>query len=103
MAKTLRVDPDTLKAGLQEAKKNDVRIAICRRSGHWSDEYFDVDEIKQIQTANGELTALILEGNSILVIDLRKVIAVRFSTSVVMDGELVDEMIAESHAFPGIS
>ena len=97
----ISVRPDALRDILEDAKENRVGISVCRRGGQWSNEYCQIDEIKDVQTGDGVITVVILhpfEGSQVSLLDVQLISAVRFASKLMVMGTHALEIKVESAA-----
>lgn len=98
----ISVKHEALKNILKDAREKQVGISIRKRSGEWSSEYSQIDEVKDVHTHNGTMTVIILlpsNDSNVRLLDLQLVAGVRFSEGLMVTGRLTDEINVESEAW----
>jgi hypothetical protein len=89
------VTTENLKSVLTEIKRQFISIAIRNRTGKWSDQYFDIDDVKEFKSNNGQVTALILHSQNdslCIVMDIRSILGLKLSKYLTFNGDIAREV-----------
>jgi hypothetical protein len=89
------VKVENLEAILKEIKCQYISIAVRNKTGKWSDQYFDIDDIKDIKSSGGTMTAIILhshKNSECVVMDIRSIKGIRLNKYLFLNGGLAQEV-----------
>jgi hypothetical protein len=88
-----------LKNVLRDAKNQCASVAIRSRTGESSNEYFHINEVKDVFTERGVITIVILHSEKDLrcaLMDVRLIKGLRFNKYLTVKGVLTDEIVVLS-------
>jgi hypothetical protein len=90
------VNPEKFLEALNESRKQLADIAICDQTGMWSDQFFHIDDVREVRNVYGETTtALILSDQPdrrVVVVEMNSIAGVRFSKNIELNGQQTDEL-----------
>jgi hypothetical protein len=102
------IEVEHLKNILRGARKQFINAAICNSAGKWSEQYFVIDDLREIKTEHGTVAILLLHSPSnseCAAIDIRHISRLRFNKCLSIEGASVKELainakkIAEDNYF----
>jgi hypothetical protein len=99
----ISVKVNHLKNVLRDAKNQCASVAVRSRAGEWSNEYFQINEVKDVFTERGVITIMILQSEKDLrcaLMDVRLIKGIRFNKYLMVKGALTREIIVISDLVP---
>jgi len=80
---------------LMQAKSQFVDIAIRKRTGEWSPQYYSISEVKSVNRGEAAITLAVLtslQDSQFLTIDTQSICGIRFNKYLNLNGSLTDEV-----------
>lgn len=86
----ISVYPSSLTEILKEVKSQGIRVKLRNKSGHWSEDFGTIEEIKELQHRQYRITLLILSNPVAVeatVVDVKSISAVEMQHPYFYDGK----------------
>lgn len=93
------VKHEDLRDILTEIKKQYINVAILDESGDWSDEYYIVEGVKDINNRQGTTTALLLVSPKLShcsIVDVKSILGIKLNKYLNLNGTLMEELRIQS-------
>jgi len=91
----ISVARDQVKDVLSVAKTQFISISISNHSGKWSDQYFLIQDIKEVKQGSEKVTLLLLNSSKdseCLAIDIKLIFGIKLNKYLNLNGHLSDEV-----------
>jgi hypothetical protein len=93
------VEKEKIKDFLQAAKNQFISVSICNHSGAWSQEYRQVQDIREFKHGSEKFTIVILcslKDSECTATDGNFISGIKFDKYLNIDGHLFDQIIVKS-------
>lgn len=90
---------EDLKDLLNEIKNQFINVSIQEATGQWSDEYYIVEGVKDIQNTEGTMTALLLVSPRLShcsIVDVKSIHGIKLNKYLNLNGTLMEELRVKS-------
>jgi hypothetical protein len=91
----ISVRHEDLKDILNEIKNQYINVAIQEETGEWSDEYYIVEGVKDINSGQGSMTALLLVSpkfSHCSIVDVKSIHGIKLNKYLNLNGALMQEL-----------